>query len=602
MKKDRIYEDLSFILKRVQKAILVLGGIFVFLFLFFWKIQIIDFQKYWKRSESNRIREVPIIPQRGLILARNGEILAKNIASYTVSIVREKSDDLDKSFQRISELLEIKEEELRMRVDKFKDLPLFQPIVIKDGLLLEEVSRIEARKKDMPEILIQAEAKRDYPLYSFASHVLGYLQQISLEELKSEEYSQRRAGDLVGKTGIERQYENQLRGTEGILVEVVDSLGRVSYPLTETPPVNGETIRLALDFDLQSKAEEILEGREGAVVVLDPRSGEILAMASYPCYDPNKFINRFTPEEWTSLRDDPEFPLENRAIRGLYAPGSVFKLTMGLAALQTGVITSSTTQFCSGSVIIYNRPWTCWYLPGHGNINLSSAIQHSCNIFFYQTGKQMDIDTIARYAEFLGFGQLTGIDLPNEYKGLFPTTEWKKQVKGEPWYPGETINISIGQGQIQVTPLQVAVHTAVIANRGQKVTPVLVSIVGNEPFDNPRDTDSSLMDSVPINSSHFESVIRGAWLAVNEGGTAAGARLEGFDVCGKTGSTQVVSREAADGKAERWKTHSWFTGFAPRQEPEVVVTILIEYGGGGGEMAAPLSRQLFELYREKYDR
>jgi penicillin-binding protein 2 len=604
MNQGRIYEDLSFILRRAQKTVIIIGILFIFLFLFFWKVQVLDHQKYWQRSEANRIREVSLPPQRGLIKDRNGNILAKNVGSYTVSIIRENSRNLEETYPQIAELLNLDEEELRKRVDEYKSLPLFQPIVIKDELSIEEVSRIEARKFDMPELYIQAEPMREYPMLSSASHVLGYLQQISLAELKSEEYSHRRAGSLVGKTGIERQYEKELMGTEGKLTEIVDSLGRFQGEISRTPPINGKSVLLTLDMDLQLKAEEILEGREGAIVVMKPKTGEILAMASYPRFDPNKFISRFTPEEWTSLRDDPDSPLDNRAIRGLYAPGSVFKLTMGLAALQSRVITASTTHLCTGSVIIYNRPQSCWYQPGHGNVNLVSAIQHSCNIFFYQIGKQMDIDIIANYADMLGFGRLTGIDLPGEKEGLFPNRKWKEEARGEPWYPGETINISIGQGQIQVTPLQIAVFTAIIANRGGKVEPFLVSRSGDESDMNRTSADILPQENVDIDPSYFEKVIRGAWLAVNEGGTAAGARVPGFDVCGKTGSTQLISRELAKILAQRnieTKTHSWFTGFAPQRDPQVVVTILIEYGGGGGETAAPLSRQLFELYREIYD-
>lgn len=605
MNSGRIYEDLSLILKRTQKTLYVIGALFVFLFLFFWKVQVIDHEKYWQRSENNRLREVSLAPQRGLIQARDGEILAKNIGSYSVSFIRENSENLEESFRRVSGLLELDEEELKMRVNQYNDLPLFQPIVIKDELTLEEVSRIEARKLDMPELLVQADPKREYPMGSFASHVLGYLQQVSLEELKSEEYSQIRPGTLVGKTGIEKQYESLLQGTEGKLLEVVDSQGRVRDKISETEPINGKSVWLTLDTRLQKKAEDLLEGREGAIVVMNPESGEVLAMASYPRYDPNRFINRFTPEEWTTLRDDPDFPLENRVIRGLYAPGSVFKLTMGLAALQSNVISGGTTQFCTGRVTIYDRPLSCWYLPGHGMVNLTSAIQFSCNIFFYQIGRQMDIDDIAFTADLLGFGKLTGIDLPGENRGLFPTRDWKKQTRGEPWYPGETINISIGQGQILVTPLQVAVHTAVIANRGMGVKPTVFSHVGDAPGPIKKNTNLEPRHEVPIDRSNFERVIRGAWQAVNEGGTAAAARVAGFDVCGKTGSTQVISRELADQlsqkKVETIKTHSWFTGFAPLEDPQVVVTILIEYGGGGGEMAAPLSRQLFELFREIYD-
>lgn len=601
MKNNKIYEDLSLILRRAQISFIVIVALFIFLVLYFWKIQVLDHQKYWRKSEANRIREVILPPQRGLIKAQEGTILARNVGSYKVSIIRENCTDFEDSCRNIAGLLDLEIEELKERIDKYKSLPLFRPIVIKDNLTLEEVSRIEARRLEMPELFLQAEPKREYPEKTFASHVIGYLQEISLEELNSERYKQRRSGDLVGKTGIERQYEDRLLGVEGQLLEIVDSMGRVVGKVSERKPVPGETVWLSLDVDLQAKAEEILEGREGVVIVMDSRNGEILAWASYPNFDPNKFINRFTPEEWIDLRDNPTYPLENRAIRGLYAPGSVFKLTMALAALQSRTITERTTFQCNGSVTIYRRPFNCWYAPGHGVMNLYSAIKNSCNIFFYQTGKMMDIDTIAGYAKWLGLGQKTGVDLPGEYEGLIPNKAWKEKARGEPWYPGETISVSIGQGPMMVTPVQVAFHTAVIANRGKKNKPRLIQRIGEERVESD-DGNGFFQEDMRIDPVEFDKVIQGAWLAVNEGGTAAGARVPGFDVCGKTGSTQVMGREEAERQKIKVKTHSWFTGFAPKDDPRVVVTILIEYGGGGGEAAAPLSRQLFELYRKKNDR
>lgn len=601
----KIYEDLSLIVRRAQKTLIVFIVLFIFIVLYFWKIQVLDHKKYWEKSEANRIREVIISPQRGLIRARDRTILARNIGSYKVSIIRENCEDFEDSLQKIAVLLDLEIEELRDRIDKYKTLPSFRPIIIKDNLTLPEVSRVEARRLEMPELLIQAEPKRDYPYGTFASHVLGYLQEISPEELKTEAYEQRRPGDLVGKTGIEKQYEDRLLGTEGQLLEIVNSMGRVMGKVSEEKPISGETVWLTLDMDLQQTAEEILEGREGAVIVMDPKSGGILAWASYPNFDPNKFINRFTPEEWIDLRDNPDYPLQNRVIRGLYAPGSVFKLTMGLAALQSKTITERTSFQCNGIVQIYGQPRHCWYELGHGRMNLISAIKNSCNVFFYQTGRLMEIDTIAYYGKMLGLGKKTGIDIPGELEGLVPTTEWKKTARDEPWYPGETISVAIGQGPMIVTPLQVAVHTAIIANRGKKVFPYLIDnrsrgvegIVGNRrPSSNPR---------VSIDEAHFEKVIQGAWLAVNDGGTAAAARVSGFDVCGKTGSTQLVGREEMKRRAElniESKTHSWFTGFAPKDNPRVVVTILIEYGGGGGATAAPLSKKLFEIFKENYVR
>lgn len=605
MNHHKIYEDLSLISRRAKKTLVVIVVLFVFLVLYFWKIQVLDHEKYWEKSENNRIREVIIPPQRGLIMAKDNIILARNIGSYKVSIIRENCDDYEDSLQKISVLLDLEIEELRERIDKYKSLPLFRPIIIKDNLTHLEVSRIEARRREMSELLLQSEPKREYPYGAFASHVLGYLQEISPEELSTETYKKRRSGELIGKTGIEKQYEDRLFGTEGKLLEIVNSVGRVMDKVSEEKPIPGETICLTIDVRLQQIAEEILEGREGAVIVMDPQSGGILAWASYPNFDPNKFINRFTPKEWIELRDNPNFPLQNRAIRGLYSPGSVFKLTMGLAALQSSTITESTSFFCSGVVQIYSQPRHCWYEPGHGKMTLSSAIKNSCNVYFYQTGRLMDIDTIAHFGNMLGLGIKTGIDIPGEFEGLVPTREWKRTARDEFWYPGETISVAIGQGQLMVTPLQVAVHTSIIANRGKTMTPYLVE---------PRGGDSEGLDdlqgqtsnsTVSIDPNHFETVIEGAWMAVNDGGTAAAAGVSGFDVCGKTGSTQVISREEAERREElgiETKTHSWFTGFAPKINPRVVVTILIEYGGGGGETAAPLSKKMFERFKEIYVR
>lgn len=600
MKESPIYEDLSLVMKRTKIAFICVIVLFLVLILSFWKVQILDYSKFWKKSEANRIKETVIPPQRGLILDRDEKILAKNIASFQVSIIRENCEDLEESCQRISELLGLEKEVIEERIDKFKSLPLFRPIVIKDNLTDEEVAKLESRKLEFPELIIRVDPKRNYPHGILASHVLGYLQELSENDLKSEKYRERRPGDLVGKNGIERIYEDLLVGTEGRILDVVDSHGRIMEELTKYHPIPGKDVKLTLDIDLQMAAEKILEGREGAVVVLEPQSGEILAMASYPNFDPNKFINRFTPEEWLTLVDNPEFPLENRTIRGLYSPGSIFKLAMAIAGLDARIITDRTTHYCSGSIRLYGNPRACWKELGHGSVNLYSSIEKSCNIYFYQLGRDMGIDTISRYANMLGFGSSTGIDLYGEKSGLVPNPQWKKKVKNEPWYPGETISISIGQSFLLVTPLQVAVHTALIANRGKRVIPFLVNPEGKQSREG--GIGSNGMSS--IDRSAFEKVIQGMWMSVNREGTAVGSRIKDFDICGKTGSTQVVSTARAEELEQQnieIKTHSWFTGFAPKDDPKVVVTVLVEYGGGGGETAAPLAKLIFETYRNKYD-
>jgi len=602
MENSSIYEELSLIQRRARRVYLAIGLVFVLLLLSFWKIQILDHKKYWRLSESNRTREVIIPYQRGLIKDRNDQILAKSIASFRASIIRENCEDFENSCQKIAWLLNLEKNVLQERIQKYKSLPLSYPIVVKDNLSFEEVSHIEARKIELPELILQVEPKRSYPHGQLASHVLGYLQELSPEDIQSGLYPDRHLGDLIGRTGIEKLYDDILEGTNGRVLEIVDSLGRRQGEITRDDPVQGKTIYLTLDLEIQKRAEELLEGKEGSIVVLDAKSGEILALASYPTFDPNKFINRFTPEEWQSLIQSPEFPLENRAIRGLYSPGSVFKLTMALAALESGIINDGTSFYCSGHTRIYGHPFGCWFKPGHGAMNLYTGIQNSCNIYFYQLGRRLGIEAIHRYASLQGFGTLTGVDLPGEKAGLVPNPEWKQQVKKEPWYPGETISVSIGQGPLLVTPLQIAVHTALIANRGREVTPHILKSLQNQTRSN-RNIQSRAQ-VVGMSPASFEKVIDGMWKSVNEGGTGRGARIGDFNICGKTGSTQLVSTAKAKElleKGQKVKTHSWFTGFCAKDNPQVVVTVLVEHGGMGGATAAPLARRIFDLYLKKYD-
>ena len=603
MENNKVYEDLILVLRRSKKIFIFIQVLTVFLLLNFWKIQVLDHKKYWEKSEANRMREIVLPSQRGLIKDRGETILADNKASFKVSIIRENCENYDKSCRKISRLLKIEEDVLKERIKRYESFPVFKPIVIKENLSFEEVAVIEARKLEFPELFLQAEPKRFYPFGNLAAHALGYIQELSGEEIKNGLYQQRRLGDLIGKTGVEKVYESTLVGTDGEALEIVDSMGRSKGEIAKREPEKGQNIILTLDYALQEKAEEVLEGREGAVVMMDPQTGEILALASYPTFDPNKFIDRFTPEEWLDLINSSEFPLENRAIRGQYAPGSIFKLVIDLGALELGIVDEETTFTCKGEIEIYNEPFTCWIEKGHGEMNLIQGIRNSCNIYHYQVGKKMGIDEISRYAKMLGFGAITGIDLPGEKTGLVPNPQWKREVRKERWQPGETISVAIGQGPLMVTPLQVALYTSIIANRGRKVTPHLLnsqSLAGKRVF--------SEKDAVDIELSTFETVIQGMWEVVNKGGTGWAANVKGFDICGKTGSTQLISTEKDKKKKveeeeeeEEAKTHSWFTGFAPRDNPKIVVTVIIEYGGMGGATAAPLARKLFNSYRRKYD-
>lgn len=598
MERNQIYEDLSLILQRTKNVSALIGGLILSLLFVCWKIQVLDHKKYWALSEANRIRETVLSAPRGLIRDRNGVILADNAASFKASIIRENCKDYERSCREISQFLEIEPDVLKQRIAKYEFLPLFKPIVIKDNLELRDVSRIEARKREFPELIVETDPKRFYPFGSLAAHVIGYMQELTPEELKSDSYKHKNLGDLVGRTGVEKEYESSLTGADGKLAEIVDSLGRSRGEISREDPAPGQSIQLTLDFDLQQRATQLLEGREGAIIVLDPRNGDILALASFPTYDPNKFIARFTPGEWMELLQRDDHPLENRAIRGLYAPGSVFKIAMALGGLSSGVITEQSAFFCAGTAQFYGRPFSCWFEGGHGVLSLIDAIRYSCNIYFYNVGRRMGIEKIAEVANLLGLGSMSGIDLPGEKEGLVPDPGWSQNARKTDWYPGETISVSIGQGPLVVTPIQVANHTAIVANRGRKIFPHLLM--------SPRraaSSEESNLDLSParIKGEYFEKVITGMWKCVNEGGTGHAAMVDGFDICGKTGSTQLIGRERAEKLKKEIKTHSWFTGFAPRENPKVLVTVLVEYGGMGGATAAPIARELFHTFREKHD-
>ncbi len=592
----RIYEDLSTIIKRARVTVYFLATLLLLITIAYWKIQVLDHQKYWKMAEANRLREIPITAPRGLILDRQKVILADNIPSFKVFLLREAVKDYEKTIERLEPLLNLKKEELKKRIERYRSIPAYEPVVIMDNLRLEEVSIIEARKDEFPEIKLEVEPRRYYSFGSIAAHVLGYLQEVSVDDLKTQPGRKWRAGEMVGKSGVERQYNDYLSGIDGKIQEIVDSLGRPRQEVSRIDPRPGKNLELTIDFDLQKKAEQLFEGREGAIIALDPRNGECLVWASSPSYDPNRFISRFSADEWLNLINDPGRPLENRVLRGLYSPGSTFKPVMAIAALSEGIITENTTFFCSGSIELFNKEFNCWFKPGHGTQNLPEAIKNSCNVYFYQLGRRLSIDTIAVYAREIGLGQKTGIDLPGEKEGLVPSSDWKRRILGQPWFPGETISVAIGQGPLLVTPLQMACMAAVIARRGIRIRPHLVK----------GEMEVWPEEKVDIPESVFEKVIEGMWRSVNDGGTGKGAYQPGFEVCGKTGSTQIISRETAERLArkgmEPGKTHSWFIGFAPRHNPEIAVAVLVELGGMGGQTAAPIAGELFKAYREKYVR
>ena len=579
---------------RLQVLAVGLVGLFGLLLLGFWRLQIVHSSHYRELAQGNVLRSVRLRPTRGLILDRNGEILATNRPAYEVALVRENLTDLDATLQWLSDVLGQPAGELEARLDRHQNLPQFRPVVIADGVPLVTVATIEARRLEHPGVVVQVQTKRDYPHGQLAAHVLGHVGEISRRQLDDLADRRFRMGDIIGQDGIERRYNDELAGHTGERLTVVNSAGREVRVLHEQPPQPGMTIMLSLDWALQQRAEALLSGRAGAIVLLDVRSAEILAMVSAPTYDPNAFSARFTSEDWRQLTEDPRKPLQNRSLRASYPPGSTFKLIMAVAGLEQQVVSPTTTVFCPGGRTLFGRFYNC--LGQHGNVHLQQALSVSCNSYFYELGVRLGRSRIVQAATQLGLGERTGVDLPSEEPGLLPSQSWLDRQQRR-WYPGETVSVSIGQGPLNVTPLQMAQAAAIIAT-GFDYTPHLMTQV-----EEPSSTTGGFGWSMRARPAALrlttrESVLAGMASAVEQG-TARRALVPTIQIGGKTGTAQVVRRSLTrdvEEIAEHLRNHAWFVGVAPINEPEVAIAVLVEHGGSGGTVAAPLAGQLLTDY------
>ena len=567
-----------------QAALLIIAGAY-------WYVQIAEGALYRSLADNNRIRSLSIEAPRGLILDRGGASLVENIPGYSLFIDRSRSDDLQRSLAFAARKLGRPADELKEALERHRRVPSFRPVRLAENLTLAQVSQFEVENLEFPEFEIVVEHVRLYRHAHHTAHVLGHLGEVSVGDLADPEAGYR-AGDLVGKKGIEGEYEGELRGERGEQIVVVDSRGRRIEELERLPSAHGSTLRLTLDLDLQQVAARQLEERVGAVVALDPRNGEVRALVSSPAFDPNRFARRLDPDEWRALIGNPDHPLQNRAIQNSYPPGSVFKIVMALAGLEEGLIDPSTSVFCPGHSIVYNNRYRCWRAGGHGRMDLSDSLKHSCNVYYHQLGQKMDIDTIARYAKLFGLGQRTGIDLDGEKAGLIPSSRWSLDARGSRWFPGETISVATGQGPILTTPLQLASMVAVVANGGYPVTPHLVSSEDGE--SPPRG------ERIPIRTENLELVREALWTVVNDpDGTGREALVAGRDVAGKTGTAQVVTQAVRTTNEElppELRDHAWFASFAPFDDPRLVVVVFVEHGGGGSTAAAPIARAMYEAF------
>jgi penicillin-binding protein 2 len=588
-------------LTAAQYAIL---GIFLLLTYGLWRLQVMQSDYYSLAAEKNRIRNVPVLAPRGKILDREGRTIVDNYPSFSALLLRDASRDLNADAGLIAQGLHLDPNEVRARIRRFAAMPQYQPIFLKEDITPDELSFIEAHRNELPELDTIMSHRRLYPRKGFMAHVIGYVGEVSEDMLNQAQFELYNPGDVVGISGVERQYNAMLMGTNGSRQALVDSHGREVGRLGETDAIPGKPLKLTLDIDLQIAAEEALEGKNGAVVAMDPHTGEILAMASGPTFDPNDFSVRISKDEWTRLVNDPEKPLLNKAIQAQLAPGSTFKIIMSVAGWQEH-IAQNMHVICNGSADFYGRNSKCWVYfmhRTHGDVDLEKAIYQSCDVFFYTLADKLGIERIAKYATELGLGQKTGIDLPQEATGLVPSEEWKLKTFHQKWYAGETIFVGIGQGAITVTPVQLIRAISAISMGGKLVVPHVINPV-DLPTNYVEAAHLTDVKEVPIDAEGWNYITDAMGRVLLPEGTAPSAHIAGIDIAGKTGSAQVVSLEnrAKHKDDADLAQNGWFVGFTPRRNPDIVVCALFQ-GGEHGRLAAKLATQVIKAYVDKRNR
>jgi penicillin-binding protein 2 len=584
--KPVLRDDPKFASARIAVFQYATVAIFLFLISGFWDLQVRNPEIYNELAERNRIKSLPIIAPRGKILDRDGRVIVDNHMSWSVILSREalKPEHL----RPIADGLHLDYDDLRLQLKRFQSRPKYEPIIIKQELTPADIAFVESHKDIdfFPELELIHAQRRMYPQNGFAAHVIGYTGEISESELDEPEFVKYDTGSVIGKFGLEKQYNDSLMGVDGQREVVVDNRGRERQLLGTKEAVSGKNLQTTLDLDLQTAAELALDGRKGAIVALDPRNGEVLAMANRPTFDPNKFSVRIKSSDWKQLLDNPDHPLMNRAIQAQFAPGSTFKPLIAIAGLETGTIDDQYTVHCPGFAVFYGHRYKCHEVDG--TVSLHNGIVRSCDVYFYNVGNKLGVDQIAAFATQAGYGHTSGIDLPGEAAGVVPSSEWKIRNFRQKWYAGETISVAIGQGATTVTPIQMARAIGGIAMGGIWYKPHLLKSAKMEP-----------PHQYPFNPDNVAKVVSGMCGVVNEaGGTGGRARLPGTVVCGKTGTAQLASNEFLRRGGKAPKDNAWFVGFTPPEHPEIVVAGLYE-GGEKSYYTAALVREVLKAWYDK---
>jgi penicillin-binding protein 2 len=583
-------------LTAVQYVIL---AIFLFLAYGLWRLQVSQSDMYATLAEQNRIRNVPILAPRGKIFDRNGRPIVDNYPSFTALLLRDSSRDLNADAGLIAAGLHLDPKDVRDKIRHFASMPQYRPIYLKEDITPDEEAFIESHRNELPELDTIMAYRRLYPRKGFLAHLIGYVGEVSEDMLNQPQWEFNNPGDVVGKSGVELQYNQILMGKNGSRQVQVNSHGQeIGTPLDEKPAEPGKPLKLTIDIDLQIAAEEAIEGKNGAIVAMDPHTGEILAMVSRPAFDPNDFAVKVSHAQWAALVNDPDHPLLNKAIQAQLAPGSTFKILMATAGWQEGI--AQTLQVhCNGGAEFYGRRFGCWVKSGHGDVDLTKAIYQSCDVFFYTLANKLGIGKIAKYATDFGLGQKTGIDLPQEVAGVMPSEEWKMRNFRQKWFAGETISVGIGQGAVAITPVQLMRAVAAISMDGRMVVPHVADPTGL-PAGYLEVNHLSDVKSIPIDPNGWNLITDAMSRVLLPEGTAPSAHVPGIDIAGKTGSAQVVSLalRAKHANDESLNQNGWFVGFTPRRNPDIVVCVLFE-GGEHGKLAARLATQVIKAYVDK---
>lgn len=595
-------EELLVLKKRVEIATTVIIVFIALLIARLWFLQIKNGEEYVKLSENNRIRIQQTQAPRGNILDRFGRVIITNRPYFNLLWTKEDAPNPDEVTKRLAQILNEDISNLLTCIREASGQPRYMPILIKEDIDWKTLVYIENHHFELPGVRVEAVPSRDYLYGNMASHLIGYLGQINKTELEALKYNKYQGGDPIGKMGIEKIFENELRGEKGFRYLEVDVLGFEQQILQHQDPMPGNDLQLTLDIDLQNTAEKAMEGIAGAAVAMEVNTGKLLAIASAPSLKLEEFIGGISTKVWQDLLNDPLHTLVDKSIQGQYPPGSTYKIITALAGLSENVINPQTTFYCNGGLHMYNRRYGCWKKSGHGAISLQRALSESCDVYFYQVGQKVGVDRLAAYAESLGLGKKTGIELEHEKPGLVPTSAWKKMKKNEKWQDGETLSVAIGQGFNLATPLQICRMTAAMVNGGKLYKPLIIEAIKDPDGSTMKKIEPELLGKVNGSAQDREFIIRGLIDAVNtRHGTATSAKMEEITVGGKTGTAQVVRMAKFKSMPEsqlprKYKDHAWFTCFAPAEKPEIAVTVLVEHSGHGGSVAAPVAKKILEEY------